>query len=138
MRKNGFTMIEFMVVAVLIGILATLGMSAYSKTLARGRDTKRVQDVREVQKSFELYYSINNSYNAVCDDMFTDQTGRKPSPPVGTLTYFGDCDATEYIYCASLELGEDYGNANCTTLGTASTCTLTNTSPNSYCVVSVQ
>ncbi len=138
MKKNGFTMIEFMVVAVLIGILSTLGLSTYTKSLTRGRDARRVSDMKEVQKTFEVYYSLEGNYNADCDTMFNDETGKKPQPPAGGLRYVGSCAVDEYIYCSELENDADYGNANCGDFTSLSTCTPNTANPNGFCVYSVQ
>lgn len=142
MRKTGFTMIEFLVVAALIGILATLGLGAYTKSLSRGRDAKRISDMKEVQKTFELYYSLKNQYDTNCKNMFTPDTGSEPTPPAGGKLYFWKCDVTSYEYCAQLENGADYGNEKCS-FGDVDEGCLNYAGPvgdpnNSYCVYSVQ
>lgn len=139
MKKNGFTMIEFMVVAVLIGILSTLGLSTYTKSLTRGRDARRVSDMKEVQKTFEVYYSLEGNYNTNCDEMFNDETGKKPQPPAGGLRYEGSCAVDSYTYCSQLENGVDYGNVYCSNFDNVNTCTANATNPlNGFCVYSVQ
>lgn len=138
MRKSGFTMIEFLVVAALIGILATLGMGAYSRSLSRGRDAKRIADMKEIQKMFETYYSLHGAYGDNCDEMFGPQTGTKPSPPAGNISYVSRCDATGYLYCSGLENGADYGNATCSNPNDIATCSFGGPNINSYCVSNVQ
>lgn len=143
MRKTGFTMIEFLVVAALIGILATLGLGAYTKSLSRGRDAKRIEDMKQIQKGFELYYSIHNQYTT-CETMFGDDQvfpQDKPEPPAGNIAYFGECDDDSYAYCAALENGKDYGNKVCPSgsINSEGSCGLTPASVNdSFCVYSVQ
>lgn len=141
MKKSGFTMIELLVVIAIIGILMTLGLGSYTKSLSRGRDSKRIQDMKEAQKSFELYYSLNNTYlaNPNYNLMFTPQTGRQPVPPAGGLDYFcSNCTTTSYTYCTRLENGADYGNYTCNADTSTATCAPANSGQTHYCVLSVQ
>lgn len=65
MKNNkGFTLIELLVVIVIIGILATLLMTNYIGVRARGRDTQRKSDLRQIQSALELYRSDVGEYPA--------------------------------------------------------------------------
>lgn len=134
MRRNGFTMIEFLVVAVLIGILATLGFGAYSRSLSRGRDAKRVSDMQSAQKTFEMYYSVNSHYD-VCETMLDGVT---LIPPNGNLDYFGNCTLNDYVYCSGLENGTEYGNYICDPPTDTTNCNPETFKPTHFCVTNVQ
>lgn len=53
--KTGFTLIEILVVLSIIGIISTMGLSSYNKSLVRGRDAKRKADLANIQKALEIY-----------------------------------------------------------------------------------
>ncbi len=61
-RLRGFTLIELLVVIALIGILASIILVSLSSAQAKGRDAKRIADIRTIQLSLEQYYSDNLSY----------------------------------------------------------------------------
>lgn len=60
--KNGFTLVELLVVISILGILATIGLVAFSSTQAKGRDTQRKSDLKQMTTALELYFSDNSSY----------------------------------------------------------------------------
>jgi prepilin-type N-terminal cleavage/methylation domain-containing protein len=58
-KRSGFTLIEVMVVITIIGLLASVVLSAMTTARAKARDTTRVQSVKELQKALELYRNAN-------------------------------------------------------------------------------
>ena len=63
-NKNGFTLVELLVVIAIIGILATIGLVAFTSAQARSRDATRKSNLKEVSSSLELYYSDYGRYPA--------------------------------------------------------------------------
>ncbi len=63
---RGFTIVELLIVIVVIGILATISVVAYSSVLQRGRDGERTTDIAAVKKAIELYKVEIGTYPAVC------------------------------------------------------------------------
>lgn len=61
-NKKGFTIIELLIVIAIIGLLATISMVALNGARLKGRDAKRVGDIRQVQTALELYFNDQNSY----------------------------------------------------------------------------
>ena len=139
-KQLGFTMIELMIVIIIIGILATLGGAAYSKSLQKGRDTKRISDMQEIQKGFEMYYAANtpNEYGAPCSTMFVPKyfPAGIPTPPVGAPIYKGSCNSGSYFYCTGLERPTDFGNAIYD--GNVTMSFVDKSSATHYCVQNVQ
>lgn len=62
MNKKGFTLVELLVVVAVITILATALLVGFGGARARGRDARRVSDMRNVQNILELYYAKNGYY----------------------------------------------------------------------------
>ncbi len=60
--NKGFTLIEILIVIFIIGLLASVVLVGLGSFRQRGRDTRRVADLRSVQNGLELYYSKNGSY----------------------------------------------------------------------------
>lgn len=58
----GFTLIELLIVIVILGILATIGLTFFTSAQMRGRDTKRKNDLKQVATALELYYSDYSVY----------------------------------------------------------------------------
>src|SRR5579864_21753 len=64
--KRGFTLIELLVVIAMIGILASIVLASLNSARQKGRDARRISDVKEIQLALELYYDANGSYpNAI-------------------------------------------------------------------------
>ena len=62
--KKGFTLIELLIVVAIIGLLASVVLVGLGGFRARGRDARRIADLRETQNALELYYTKNNAYPA--------------------------------------------------------------------------
>lgn len=145
-EKAGFTLVELMVVISIIAILATVGLTVYTSAQIAARDSKRVQDVQQIQRALEQFYAINKYYPgvgrpttpadmAVLNSYF--QAGKPPQDPgnfIATYNYgYYACpqdgnNASQYIVCAQLEncAGRCHKNAafhpgsdGCGTIGTA-------------------
>lgn len=60
--QKGFTIIELLVVIVIIGILVALALPQLFAAQARGRDTDRKNDLKNVSQQLETYYNDTGSY----------------------------------------------------------------------------
>lgn len=61
-RRNGFTIVELLVVIAVIGILATISIVAYSGVQARARDSLRKDDLATIKKAMLLYHMDHGDY----------------------------------------------------------------------------
>jgi prepilin-type N-terminal cleavage/methylation domain-containing protein len=96
-KKNktqwGFTLIELLVVIAIIALLTTLALVALSSAREKGRNTKRLADMTQMNYAMELYYAQNKGYPADLDDNgmpdnieeFTSVPPRAPTPADGDL-----------------------------------------------------
>lgn len=62
MKKNGFTLVEIMVVVLIVGILASMITINLSSARVKGRDSKRQSDMEAMAAALEIYYSQNKTY----------------------------------------------------------------------------
>jgi type II secretion system protein G len=60
--KKGFTLIELLVVIAIIGILSSIVLASLDSTRKRGRDSRRLSDIKQIQLALELYYDQNNGF----------------------------------------------------------------------------
>lgn len=60
--KRGFTIIELLVVMAIIAMLTSVVLVVMTDLQAKSRDTRRMEDVREIQKALSLYYVDGNRF----------------------------------------------------------------------------
>ena len=119
--KKGFTLIELLIVVAIIGLLASVVLVGLGGFSARGRDARRIADLRETQNALELYYTKNNKYPSISGtdtwaSLKTSLIGagigvttisNDPLAPSKTYEYGVAGDQQNYVLKAALE---DTGN----------------------------
>lgn len=117
-NKKGFTLIEVLIVIAIIGILSSIVLVGLGTFRGRGRDARRISDLRQVQNALELYFSKNGVYPTAIgswDNLRTALIGagigvnQVPADPSAPGRSYGYCspDGTRYVLGANLE---DIGN----------------------------
>lgn len=122
--QNGFTLIEMLIVVSVISILAAVVLfSAIWPMMKRGRDARRLGDMKTFQDALEQCYSLSDSvypstFNIVNDSTLTcgnvrvmDKVPRDPFSPSGT-NYQATITAASYCICAKLEIPKTTGNSD--------------------------
>lgn len=61
-KERGFTLIELLVVIAIIGILSSIVMVSLGGAKAKGRDARRIADMKTIQVALDLYYNDNQMY----------------------------------------------------------------------------
>ena len=61
-KKNGFTLIELIVVVTIIAVLTVVGVISYSGTNRKARDSRRMADLEKVRIALELYQTRTWKY----------------------------------------------------------------------------
>lgn len=65
-RKQGFTLIEVMIVVTIIAILAAVAIPSYSDYVTRGRVVEAIAGLGDARTKMEQYFQDNRSYPASC------------------------------------------------------------------------
>ena len=61
-RRHGFTLIELLVVMAIIGVLLTLAVPRYFRTVQRSKETVLRRDLATVRESIDRYYGDLGQY----------------------------------------------------------------------------
>ncbi|MCE9541614.1 prepilin-type N-terminal cleavage/methylation domain-containing protein [Candidatus Kaiserbacteria bacterium] len=62
--RRGFTLIELLVVIAIIGILSSVVLASLNSARKKGRDARRLADIKQLQLALELFYDANGAYPA--------------------------------------------------------------------------
>ena len=60
-KDRGFTLIELLVVIAIIGLLSSIVLASLNGARKKGRDARRLADLKQLQVALELYYSSQAS-----------------------------------------------------------------------------
>ena len=64
---RGFTLIELLVVIAIIGVLASIVLASLDSARKKGRDARRIADVKQLQLALELAYDAGGAYPLTLD-----------------------------------------------------------------------
>jgi prepilin-type N-terminal cleavage/methylation domain-containing protein len=127
-RLRGFTLIELLVVIAIIGLLSSIVITSLNAARMKGRDAKRLSDVKQIQLALSLYADANDgSYPLSLSTLAPTYISVLPTDPNGSsyanggqyfyaVTYTGASPAA----CSSYHLGallEDSTNSALSTDG---------------------
>ena len=72
-RKDGFTLIELMVVMGLIVVLAGVGLTMYTNSQTRAREAVLSEDLFRMRDAIDQYYADKNRYPASLEALVTEK-----------------------------------------------------------------
>ena len=119
--SKGFTLIELLIVVAIIGLLASMILVGLSSFRTKGRDARRVADLRQIQNGLEIYYTKNLSYPTASGDALSSWTAlsvalagvgikQTPQDPLGTgssYAYSADTGGQNYVLMTAMEDGDN-------------------------------
>ncbi|MBL8158106.1 type II secretion system protein [bacterium] len=120
-NERGFTLIELLVVIAIIGILSSVVLASLNSARKKGRDARRISDIKQLQLALELFYDNNSSeYPDALSQLAPTYISVVPTDPQSgsysfdNLTSAGAACTQSGGVCASYILGatlEDTANA---------------------------
>jgi prepilin-type N-terminal cleavage/methylation domain-containing protein len=69
MNKKGFTLLELVVVVIILGILATLGFTQYTKMVEKGRTAEAKMILGQIRTAEVAYHQQYGGYTSVIDNL---------------------------------------------------------------------
>ena len=154
-RIKGFTLVELLVVIAIIGILSAIVLASMSGARMKGRDAKRVADLKQLQLALQLYYEVNDSYPSTAGNvdsvLLTPLTSTSyisviPRDPLPTTYHYAylplpsGCSSAcnDYVLAAQLETSnstlDPYISPQAITLNTVATDCNTFAADKVFCV----
>lgn len=108
MQSNGFTLIEILVTATIIALLAGIGVTSYSTLTKQSRDAKRKADLENIRAALEMYRSDNDYYpdtlSPIVPSGYLNKIPTDPQTPSREYSYTPTgTPVTNYSLCAALE-----------------------------------
>lgn len=111
MKRKGFTLIEVLIVVAIVGILASVVLVGLGPVQRRGRDARRISDLRQAQTGLELYYNKRGEYPPTSDWASLTSALKNagigvsniPKDPSSGKTYQYVSNGSSYVLGATLE-----------------------------------
>lgn len=128
MKNKAFTLIEILVVATIIGLLAAGAAVSYSQFSKQSRDAKRKADLENIRMALEQYRSTNDTYplsltfgtGSLVDGASNIYMSKIPQDPKSpTQVYYYTSTGIDYTLASQLETTSSCasapGSPNCGT-----------------------
>jgi len=90
-KNAGFTLLELIIVIIIIGILATAGLSQYTITVEKGRLGEAFANMSKIRKEIVSYYLQNGTLATIVESDVG--IGIDPTLPI----YTSSCVSTNYF-----------------------------------------
>jgi general secretion pathway protein G len=118
---SGFTLVEILVSATIIGLLTTIGITGFQAITKSGRDALRKSDLEQMRSALEVFKSENGVYptgTAACQlalpTGYINKIPTDPKLPTYKYCYVWDANPLNYTLCAHLENGDATDNCGAT------------------------
>lgn len=115
--KNGFSLIELLVVISIIGVLSAILMMNFVGTRERSRDSQKIQDLNSLKSALRMYYNDNQAYPSPgannCTSCLNAAIGSSYMIGVSNIGYsYTSTDGNSFIIRTQLEVGAGNDDEN--------------------------
>ena len=69
MKRKGFTLVELLMVVIIIGILVTLAVPNYYKSIERTKGAKAKANLKTIRDAETIYRNMNDTYTTILTDL---------------------------------------------------------------------
>ncbi|OGM11460.1 hypothetical protein A2Z22_00215 [Candidatus Woesebacteria bacterium RBG_16_34_12] len=91
-KKNAYTLLELVLVAAILGVLASFGINTFKGSQARSRDTQRKSDLNQYRVALETYGTNHNGLFPGRNGLFGLWASDKTSCGAGSCYYLCTTD----------------------------------------------
>ncbi len=114
---RGFTLIELLVVIAIIGVLSSVVLASLNTARKKGRDARRIADIKQLQLALELYYDSYGFYPVAMTSAVLVTPGyiaSIPTDPANAVAYAYSPIATTIAptVCVGYHLGASLEETN--------------------------
>jgi len=113
-KQKGYTIVELLIAAAIVGLLAAIVVGGLDLVRSKGRDAARIADIKQINGAIENYFDSCYKFPETLDNLVPDCQGNVyisevPNDPQGMpYKYYVSDTPYGFHLCANLEL--DYGN----------------------------
>ena len=100
-QRGGFTLLEIIIVIIIIGVLASLALPRFFKTVEFSRATEALTHLSNIRQSMNRCYLPENSYTKCTDFPFIDVENPGTLPGSHFTYAIGGVDATHFTVTAT-------------------------------------
>lgn len=109
--RRGFTIIELLVVIAIIALLASIILVSLNTSRSKGRDARRIADLKQIQAALDLYaYESNGRYPATLNPLAPGYLQAIPVDPASGGPYAYACTPSGGLTGTSYHLGASLEN----------------------------
>ncbi|KIH76452.1 type II secretion system protein G (GspG) [Geoalkalibacter ferrihydriticus] len=101
-RSRGFTLIELIIVMTILGILATIAVPSYQRSVIKARETALAENLYQMRQAIDAHFADNARYPESLDDLIQKRYLR--TIPVDPFTR--SADTWETVAPEPLDTGE--------------------------------
>lgn len=112
--SRGFTLIELLVVIAIIGILSSVVLASLNTARKKGRDARRISDMKQIQLALELYYDSSSNGSYPVGSHVGDEAGALDELAPDFISVLPlDPGSTDYEYQALDGSDDECGSGSC-------------------------